>query len=74
MRLVSWSSDSVRMDCGACGAHTLLELPEYLACVYGRHPVWCSTCGALREVGYEGRFGPAGGRQQEPEAQLSVAE
>jgi hypothetical protein len=74
MKLVSWSTDSVRMDCRVCGAHTQLELPEYLTCAYGRYPVWCSTCGVLREVEDEGRFGPAGEREQEPGAQLSVAE
>jgi hypothetical protein len=80
MRLVSWSSNSVRVDCNVCGAHTLLELEDYLTCAYGRYPAWCSTCGALRDVAEDGHFTPAAGcveapnREQRPEAQLSMAE
>ena len=74
MKLVSWSSNSVRMDCDVCGAHTLLEMEDYLTCAYGRYPAWCSTCGALRGVVEEGRFTPVARREQVPEAQLSMAE
>jgi hypothetical protein len=74
MQLLSRSSESVRMECRSCGAHTLMELENYLACAYGRYPVWCSTCGALREVRDEWRFSPIARRAPAPEAQLSVAE
>ena len=80
MRLVSWSSNSVRLDCNVCGAHTLLELEDYLTLAYSSHAAWCSTCGALRDVPDEARFAPvarcerAPRREQAPEAQLSVAE
>jgi hypothetical protein len=74
MQLLSWSSESVRMECANCGAHTLMELENYLACAYGRYPVWCSTCGVLREVRDDGRFSPTARREPAPEAQLSVAE
>ena len=74
MRLLTWSSKSVRLECRCCGAHTLLELGDYLARAYGPYPIWCSTCGALREVREAGRFGPATTREPEPQAQLSVAE
>jgi hypothetical protein len=44
MKPMTWSEESVRVECLGCGAHTTLDWDDYLASIEEPRSIWCSTC------------------------------